>query len=190
MEPQILHLSLLLPKICHLFAKISKTYLARAVSRQLEGSQGVSQRAHPCSASCRLLCLSASLLPFSTWQAWFPEKAVDTERLVGCAACLSIQQFWEGPQLAAYLVPGTGSAMAAAPCSIATFVSWEVVLWLIQNQRDSKLTFKKCTLKPRKKIFLAVLASVCFENEEMELQVKKKIFCFNLNKHFLLSVFL
>lgn len=42
----------------------------------------------------------------------------------------------------------------------------------------------------KKKIFFSILTSVCFKNEEMELHVKKKIFCFNLNKHFLLSIFL
>lgn len=41
----------------------------------------------------------------------------------------------------------------------------------------------------KEKIFLSILASVCFKNKEMELHVKKKIFCFNLNKHFLLCIF-
>lgn len=42
----------------------------------------------------------------------------------------------------------------------------------------------------RKKIVLPALASVFFKNKEMELHVRKKIFCFNLNKYFLLSIFL
>lgn len=41
----------------------------------------------------------------------------------------------------------------------------------------------------RKKIVLPALASVFFKNKEMELHVRKKIFCFNLNKYFLLSIF-
>lgn len=51
--------------------------------------------------------------------------------LVGCAACLSVKRFWEGPQLAVHLLPaalGMGSAMAVAPCYIGTFVSCEDVL--------------------------------------------------------------
>lgn len=55
--------------------------------------------------------------------------------------------------------------------------------------KRQQINILKCILKPRKK-FLSVLASVCFKNEEMELHVKKKIFCFNLNKYFLLSIFL
>lgn len=41
----------------------------------------------------------------------------------------------------------------------------------------------------RKKIVLPALASVFFKNKEMELHVRKKILCFNLNKYFLLSIF-
>lgn len=59
---------------------------------------------------------------------------MDTKRLVGCAVCLSVEQFQEGPQLAVHLLPaaepalGMGSATVAAPCYIGTFVSCEDIL--------------------------------------------------------------
>jgi len=41
----------------------------------------------------------------------------------------------------------------------------------------------------RKKIVLPALASVFFKNKEIELNVRNKIFFFNLNKYFLFIIF-
>lgn len=49
--------------------------------------------------------------------------------------------------------------------------------------------FTETKKKKNKKVLISLLASVFFKNKEMELHVKKTIFCFNLNKHFLLNIF-